>query len=291
MSDRFANVYNQAQGQRFAIVYPAYMEHITLNDRAKNDTEDTNLFYFTIDKKYARHLYDRLTALGVDILDIEEAEIAIETSADYQILAATIGIVEYGSVVDLDDINGDFELLKALVKREVENENGHPITNEAAVYSVLSDEDKSKFTIASVKTEIKKAYNNAITNEDAVCTSLKEIDRAKEILGERMDEIANNLVVYMNQTDIISNDEKDKLINDTRGESIEATSATKLMKCFEIICTRCNDITTEREFFNVLELEVGITPGELEIIKAMNLPHSSIPVMTLPEFIDEEMER
>lgn len=156
MNNNFTDVHNIAQNDRYTIVYPRYMNHITLNDRAENDTEDTNLFYFTVDKKYANHLYARLTALGVDILDIKEAEIAIEASTDYQILAATIGIVEDGSVTDLDDINGDFDLLKALIKREVEKENGNIITNKDAILSVLDEDTKKRYNLTIVHDEYER---------------------------------------------------------------------------------------------------------------------------------------
>ena len=156
MNNNFTNAYNIAQNDRYAIVYPEYMNHITLNDRTENDTEDTNLFYFTVDEKYANHLYARLTALGVDVLNIKEAEIAIETSKDYQILAATIGIVENGSVTDLDDINGDFDLLKALIKREVEKENGNIITNEDAILSVLDEDTKKRYNLTAAYDEYER---------------------------------------------------------------------------------------------------------------------------------------
>ena len=149
MNNNLTNAYNIAQKDRYAIVYPEYMNHITLNDRAENDAGDTNLFYFTVDEKYANHLYARLTALGADILDIKEAEIAIETSTDYQILAATIGIVKDGSITDLDDINGDFDLLKALIKREVEKENGNIITNKNAILSVLDEDAKKRYNLTA----------------------------------------------------------------------------------------------------------------------------------------------
>lgn len=156
MNNNFTDAYNNAQNDRYTIVYPEYMNHIALNDRAENDTENTNLFYFTVDEKYANHLYARLTALGADILNIKEAEIAIETSTDYQILAATIGIVEDGSVTDLDDINGDFDLLKALIKREVEKENGNIITNEDAILSVLDEDTKKRYNLAVAHDEYER---------------------------------------------------------------------------------------------------------------------------------------
>ena len=106
----------------------------------------------------------------------------------------------------------------------------------------------------------------------------------------RIDEIAKNLAIYLSNVDVISKEEKDYIIYTKFDKSIDIGCETKLKKCFDIIKKRCSGITTEEEFFDTLELEVGINKEELEELKNMNIAYTKTPIMVLPEFT-EEIER
>ena len=153
----FTDVYSKAQHDRYLIVYPYCMDNIKLNDWVLNDTNKLNLMYFTItDKKMANYLYERFTNKNLE--DLKEAEITIEASNDinHTILAATIGKVEDDSVIDIDDILNDFDLLKALVYREIEAEKGIMVSNLDAILAVLDDETKKKYGFDITDSEMER---------------------------------------------------------------------------------------------------------------------------------------
>lgn len=148
------DLYNNAQHERYSVVYPIYMDKIVLNDWTKNDIGDIDLMYFTVDSSISSHLYERFTGTK---MEVSQAEISIEVSCDDgSILAATIGKLEDDSVTDIDDIIGDFDLLKALVYREKEHKLGVQVSNTDAILAICDDDIKKMYNLSAEDDEVER---------------------------------------------------------------------------------------------------------------------------------------
>lgn len=102
---------------------------------------------------------------------------------------------------------------------------------------------------------------------------------------KRIKTILNNLIIYMHSVDVISDTEKEHMLRGFFGGVTEINTSKKLHDCFDIIKERCPFAMTEKQFYDVLNLEVGITEKELDKLKEMKISYSDVPVMVYPDFI------